>query len=110
MKKEEILSNVQKKKALIGEMEKTKINKACWVALIVAGILAVAFMIIEGALGHYPAIWAIGAICHTWASAFFFGQYFMAKRPWPVLMGAILSALGAGAMITCYILFNIGVM
>ena len=46
MKKEEILEKVSKKKALVGEMEKEKINKSNWISVIIVGVLAVAFMII----------------------------------------------------------------
>ena len=109
MEKEEVLEKVGKKKAVVGEMEKAKINKASWIALIISGVLAVALMITEGALGHHPAIFAIGAICYTWACSFYLGQYFIAKRPKGVLVGAILEGLAAVAMLTFYILFNVGV-
>lgn len=110
MEREEILEKASKKKAVVGEMEKAKINKSNWIAIIVAGIVAVAFMIVEGLLGHYPAIYAIGAICFTWASVFYFGQYFVAKRPYGVLIGAILEGIGAITMLTLYILFNVGAL
>lgn len=110
MEREEILEKASKKKAVVGEMEKSKINKSNWIAIIVAGIIAVVFMIIEGALGHFSAIYAIGAICFTWASVFYFCQYFIAKRPFGVLIGAILEGLGAVIMLTLYILFNVGVL
>ena len=110
MEKEEILKKTSKKKALVGEMEKAKINKSNWIAIIVAGIVAVALMIIEGALGHYSAIYAIACICFIWASVFYFCQYFIAKRPYGVLIGAILEAIGAITMITLYVLFNVGVL
>ena len=32
MEKEEILQKAQSKKAVVGEMEKAKINKSCWIA------------------------------------------------------------------------------
>ena len=65
MEKEEIL--VKSKKCLVGGMEKQKINRGNWLAIIIAGSLAVVFMIVEGVLGHYASIFAIGAVCHAWA-------------------------------------------
>ena len=108
--KKKILEKVQKKKALVGEMEKVKIDKANWVAVIVAGVLAAVFMVIEGLLGHITGVYALGAVCYAWAAAFYFSQYFLAKRPWQVFMGAVLEALGAIAMITLFILRVTGVM
>ena len=110
MEKKEILEKAKEKKALVGEMEKAKINKSSWIGNVCACVVAVALMIIEGALGHYTSIYAIATVCFTWASVFYFCQYFIAKRPWPVLIGAILETLGACAMITFYILFSIGVL
>ena len=110
MEKEEILEKAQKKHP-VGEMEANKINKSNWIALIVAGVMAVALMIVEGVLGHHPAVFAIAFICFTWASVFYFCQYFVAKRHYVgILIGAILECLGAIAMLTMYILFNLGVL
>ena len=109
MNKNEVLEKVQKKKVFIGEMEKTKINKSCWIGNIVACIVAVALMIVEGLFKHFTSIYAIGFVCFTWASVFYFCQYFIAKRPWQVLIGAILETLGALVMLLFYILFNCGV-
>ena len=50
MERDEILEKAQKKKVYVGEMEKSKINKSNWIALIVAQVLAVVLMIIEGCL------------------------------------------------------------
>ena len=110
MEKEEILKKAQSKKVFVGEMEKTKINKSNWIALIVAQVIAVTFMIVEGCLGHFTAIYALASVCFTWASVFYFCQYFIAKRPKGVLIGAILESLGAIIMLTLYVLFNIGVL
>ena len=104
MKKEEILEKVSKKKALVGEMEKEKINKSNWISVIIVGVLAVAFMIIEGLLGHISTIYVVAFLCFTWASVFYTCQYFVAKRPVGVLIGGILEALGAIAMFTLYII------
>ena len=110
MKKEEILQKAQNKHP-VGEMETSKINKSNWIALIVAGVVAVALMIVEGALHHYTAIFAISFICFTWASVFYFCQYFVAKRRFiGILVGASFESLGAITMLTLYILFNIGVL
>lgn len=110
MEKEEILATVQKKKAIVGEMEKSKINKSNWIALVCAGIIAVIFMVVEGFLGHPTAIYALATVCFSWASVFYFCQFFIAKRPYGVLIGAILEAIGAGIMLTFYILYDVGVI
>ena len=110
MEKEEILEKA-KKKHPVGEMETAKINKSNWIALIVAGILAVALIIVEGAMKHYTAIYAIAFICFTWASVFYFCQFIVAKRHYAgILIGAVLDEIGAIAMLTLYILYNVGVM
>ena len=72
MNKQEVLEKAQSKKAQVGEMEYTKMGKGNLIAIIVAGVLAVAFMIVEGVLGHFSAIYALGAVCYTWASVFYF--------------------------------------
>ena len=110
MEKDEILEKA-KNKHPVGEMETSKINKGNWIALIVAGIVAVALMIVEGILGHFAAIYAIAFICFTWASVFYFCQYFIAKRRFVgILIGAAFESLGAIAMLTLYILYNVGVL
>ena len=87
MEREEILEKASKKKALVGEMEKAKINKSNWISVIVAQVVAVIFMIIEGCLGHFTAIYALATVCFSWASVFYFCQFFIAKRPKGVLIG-----------------------
>lgn len=109
MEKEEILKKAGKKCA-VGEMEKQKTNKGNWIALIVAGIIAVTFMIIEGILGHFSAIYALGAVCYGWAFVLYTCQYFMAKRPWQVLIGSVLHGLAFITMIVLYILKNINII
>ena len=79
MKKEETLQKAQEKKDIVGEMEKAKINKSCWIANIVAVIVAVAFMVLEGALARFTTIYILGFVCFCWASVFYFCQYFVAK-------------------------------
>ena len=108
MEKEKVLEKAGKKKAIVGEMEKAKINKSCWIANIVAVIIATAFMIAFGALGNFTALYAIASICLIWASVFYFCQYFIAKRPYGVLIGGVLSAIGAIIMFTFFILYTIG--
>ena len=110
MEKEQILERVKNKKAVVGEMEKVKINKSCWIANIVAVIVATGFMITLGALGVFTGLYAIASVCLIWASVFYFCQYFLAKRPWQVLIGAVLTCLGAIVMFTFFILFSIGIM
>ena len=110
MEKEEILQKANKKHP-VGEMETSKINKGNWIALISAGVVAVALMIVEGILKHITAIYAIAFICFTWASVFYFCQYFIAKRRYAgILVGASFETLGAITMLTLYILTNLGVL
>ena len=108
MKKEEILKKASSKKAVVGEMEKTKINKSCWIANIVAVILATALMITFGAVGNFSGLYAIASICLIWSSVFYFCQFFIAKRPRQVLIGAVLSSVGAIIMFTFFILYSVG--
>ena len=110
MENKEVLEKVQSKKNHVGEMEKSKINKSSWIGNISACVVAVVLMIVEGVLGHHTSIYAIATVCFTWASVFYFCSYFIAKRPWQVLIGAVLEALGVIIMITNYILTTIGVI
>lgn len=110
MKKEEILNKAKSKKVLIGEMEKQKIDKSGWIALIVTGVVAIAFIVVEASLKHKASCFAIGAIGFAWASVFYFCQYFIAKRPVGTLIGGIFETIGALIMITNYILTNVGVI
>lgn len=110
MEREEILKTASEKKAIVGEAEKGKINKSCWIANIVAVSIAVVFMIVEGILRRFTSIYLLGAICSTWASVFFFLQFFVAKRPKGVLIGGVLHALGGIIWLTFYILCTIGVI
>ena len=110
MEREEILSKTQQKRVFVGEMEKNKIDKSMKIALLVAGILAVALMIVEYALGHATAGFAIQSLCYGWASVFYFCQYFIAKRPWQVLFGAVLHGLAAITMLVFFILRCVGVL
>ena len=110
MNNKEIIERAVSKKVHVGEMEQAKINKANWIGNISACVLAVVLMITEGALGHFTAIYALGAVCYTWASVFYFGQFFLAKRPWQVLIGAVLHGAAAIVMLVIYILVNMGVM
>lgn len=105
MEKEEILQKASNKHP-VGEMEKKKINTSSWIALLVAGVLAVALMIVEGVLGHFTSIYALASVCYVWASVFYFLQYFIAKRPRAVLIGAILEGLAGIGMLVLFILTN----
>ena len=108
MEKEEVLEKAQKKKAVVGEMEHAKINKSNWIAVVVACSVAVVLMIVEGLFKHQTAIYALALVCFTWASVFYFCQYFLAKRPWPVLIGASLETAGAITMLVLLILKYVG--
>ena len=104
MDKKEILEKAQDNKDLLGEMEREKMGKSSFVSLLVAGIIAVAFAIVEGIFGHFTAIYAIATICFVWAGVFYALQYFYAKRPWQVLIGAILDCMAAIFFLVRYIL------
>ena len=110
MDKDEILKKAQRKKVVVGEMEKVKINKSCWVANISACIVAVLMMVLLGAFNCFLGLYAVAFVCFVWASVFYFCQYFIAKRPVGVLIGGILESLGACIMIVLFILNLIGVM
>ena len=111
MEREEVLKKVQSKKAIIGEMEYSKINKSNWIAVIVTCILAIVLMIIFGCLKNKMAIFAIATLCYTWATTFYFCQYFIAKRKhWGILLGAILELIGALSMFLCFIFSVVGVL
>ena len=110
MDKEKILKKVSQQKVCIGEMEKVKINKSCWIANIVAVIFATALMITLGAIKMFAGLYAIAFVCLLWACIFYFCQYLIAKRPWQVLMGGILSGMGAVIMFVFFILYSIGVL
>ena len=110
MERNEILAKASEKKAIVGEAEKGKINKSCWIANIVAVAIAVVLMVVEGLLEHFSAIYVLGLVCSTWASVFYFLQYFVAKRPKGVLIGGILYALGSAIWLVFYILYSAGVI
>lgn len=110
MEREEVLEKAGKKKAVLGEMEKAKINKSCWIANIVAVVAATAFMITLGAMGVFIGLYSVATICFLWSSVFYFCQYFIAKRPYGVLIGAILSCVGAVIMFAFFLLFSFGVL
>lgn len=50
MEREEILKKASSKKAQVGEYENQKIAKSNWISVIVAGIVALAFICLFGAL------------------------------------------------------------
>lgn len=110
MEKEEILRRAESKKALVGEMEKVKVDKSNWIALIVTAFAAVTFIITFGILGNFTALLATAFLCYLWAGVFYFCQYFVAKRPWPVLIGAVLHSLAAITMLVLFILRCTGVL
>jgi len=110
MDKKEVLEKAQQKKVVIGEMEKAKINKSCWIANIVACISAVILMILLGAFNCFLGLYAVATVCFAWASVFYFCQYFIAKRPVGVLIGGIFEILGVCIMITLFVLTLLGVM
>ena len=99
-----------KKKHPVGEMEAKKIGKSGFISTLVVGILAVAFMIVFGALHNFTALYIIGFLCFTWAAVFYFLQFFIAKRPYGVLIGAILESIGSAAMFVFFILYQTGVL
>ena len=109
MNKAEILQKAQNQKAVVGEMEKEKLSKGTFISLIVAAVVAIAFIIVEGVFGHFTAIYAIATICFVWAGTFYTLQYFYAKRPWQVLIGSVLEYMAAIFFIVRYILALTGI-
>ena len=110
MDNKQALEVAGKKKAHVGEMESAKINKCCWIAVVVAGVLGLAFIIVESLLRHYSAF-AIGAIFYAWAGVFYFCQFFIAKRKYVgIIVGGSLHLLATITMIVLYVLFNVGGM
>ena len=106
MEKEKIMEKAKSKKLFVGEMEKQKINTGNWISLIVAGIIATALIIAEFSQRHGTGGFAVAAVCYAWASGQYFCQFFLAKRPWQVLIGAVLHALAFVACIVFYVLFS----
>ncbi len=107
MEKDEVLEKVSKKKVVMGEMETQKIGVINWVAMIAASVVAVGFCIALGILGISSAVFAILAIFSTWACVFYSLQYAIAKRPWPVLIGSVLTGLATAGLIACFVLSHI---
>lgn len=110
MEKKEILEKAQSKKALVGEYEAKKVNQGLWISLVIAGVIAVALIIAECAQKHFTGGFAIASVCYGWASLQYTLQFFMAHRPWPVLIGAVLHGLAFVACIVLYSLFSVGVL
>ncbi len=48
MNKEDVLKKAQSQKAIVGEMEHSKINTSNWIAVIVASFVAIIFMVVLG--------------------------------------------------------------
>lgn len=109
MNKQEILAKAQEHKTTIGEMEREKLGKGAIISLLTAAIVAVAFTVVEGIFGHFTAIYAIATICFIWAGTFYTLQYFYAKRPWQVLIGAVLEYMAAIFFLIRYILALTGI-
>lgn len=110
MDKKEVLEKAQSKKAIVGEMEQAKINKSCWISNIFAVVVAVIFSCVLGAKQIFEGLYAIYTVCLIWATTFYLCQYFIAKRPWQVLIGAVLSGIGAVINFTFFILYVVGVL
>ena len=111
MDNKEILEIASGKKAVVGEYENQGISKSNWISVICTGIVAVAFIIVFACLNMKEVCFAIGAICFTWASVFYFCQYFVAGRRFAgILIGAILEAIGMITMTTLFALTVAGVI
>ena len=109
MDREEVLQKTSNKKAYVGEMEKEKIGKCIDIALIATGVIAVAFIIVLALLQNAAGAFAIVSICFFWAGLFYTLQFFIAKRPWPVLIGSVLDGLAFIFFLIRFILFVTGV-
>ena len=100
-KKEQIAENQEPK-------EKRK--PPFWYCNVVACIVAIVLMIVEYILGNYSSIYAIGIVCFSWSSLFYFSQYFKVKKRKLTLVVAILEAFGLVLSIVSYILYVVGVL
>ena len=111
MDNKEILEIASGNKAVVGEYENQGISKSNWISVICTGVVAVAFIIVFACLNMKEVCVAIGAICFTWASVFYFCQYFVAGRRFAgILIGAILEAIGMITMTTLFALTVTGVI
>ncbi|MBQ9782874.1 MAG: hypothetical protein IJW26_06830 [Clostridia bacterium] len=111
MDKNEVLKKAQSKQSVIGEYENQKLSISNWISVIVTGIVALAFIIVFAILNQKSVCFAIGAICFSWATTFYFCQYFIAKRKHlGILLGAIFELIGALIMVTNFILAFAGVI
>ena len=109
MDREEILEKTSKKKAVVGEMEKEKLSKSALISLLATGILAVIFIIVESVFNHPSSAYILASVCFFWAGLFYTLQYFLAKRPWQVLIGSVLDCLAFVFFTVRYILYVCGV-
>ena len=111
MDNKEILEIASGNKAVVGEYENQGISKSNWISVICTGVVAVAFIIVFACLNMKEVCFAIGAVCFTWASVFYFCQYFVAGRRFAgILIGAILEAIGMITMTTLFALTVTGVI
>ena len=111
MDNKEIIERASSKKSYVGEYEAQGINKSNWASIIATGIVAVVFIIVFAILNMKEVCFAIGAICFTWASVFYFCQYFVAGRRFAgIMIGAVLEAIGMVTMTTLFALTVTGVI
>ena len=111
MDNKEIIERASSEKSYVGEYETQGINKSNWASVIATGIVAVVFIIVFAILNMKEVCFAIGAICFTWASVFYFCQYFVAGRRFAgIMIGAVLEAIGMVAMTTLFALTVTGVI
>lgn len=109
MERNEILENASHKKAVVGEMEREKISKSSWIATLIMSVFGIAMIIVCGALKHFAAVYAIASLLFLWPCIFYTLQYFLAKRPWQVLIGSILEGSACIFYFIRFILYITGV-
>ena len=110
MEKQEVLVCMQNKKVTSRGEDSLKVDKSCLIATIVACSLAIVLMIIEGIMGNYTSLYALGSVCFIWTGVYQFCRYFLRNRNITLLITGVLFALGAIAMILLYILFSAGIL
>ena len=110
MEKQEVLVCMQNKNVVSGGEDNLKIDKSCLIATVVACSVAIILMIIEGIMGNYTSLYALGSVCLLWAGVYHFCRYFLRKKKTIFILSGVLLSLGAIAMILLYILFSAGIV
>lgn len=99
MEKQEVKTDEAKTKT---ESSKTTIHSA-EIAMICSGVFALIFAIVEGALSHFSAMYALLFIFFATISVYYFAKFLKSKaRGW--LIASILEMLGSLCVLAAYII------